>query len=180
MNTSQIHAVPSTHGPTVPAVGAPQLYYETTARLFDLQMSQIDGMDAKVGTTFAVASTILVIFAGLLSLSSLPANVATKVAVLVPLLLALAVYLGLMVALYRAYQLGEWSMRPDPTTLAAHSVVYDEATMRAWVADEYRAALAENEVPLRREARALWWAVLAVPLLTALLVLAGAISLVGR
>ncbi|MGH2514195.1 MAG: hypothetical protein ACRDHP_00920, partial [Ktedonobacterales bacterium] len=75
-------------------MAATAVYYEVTTNRLDAQMQRIDQLDTKVATAYASASGILAVFAGLLSLTTLPSNSVVKAIVLVLLGLSFIVYLA--------------------------------------------------------------------------------------
>ncbi len=159
---------------------ATNVYYEMTTKHLDTQLAQVDSLDAKVATLFAASSAILAIFAGLLSLSALPASNAVKVTVFVVLGLACLVYILLLIFLFLAYQVGTWDMRPHIDDLQANCAEYDEQQLQEWVADECARSLKHNAPLLDRKADFVNRALTIFPVEALLLVVAGAITLLAR
>ena len=161
-------------------MAAPEVYYDIATKRLDAQIQQIDQLDAKTATVFVSASGILAIFAGLLSLAALPTNLAIKIVVLVVLGLASAIYVALLYFLYRAYKTDQWHFRPDLPALKANCANYEEQQMQQWVADECLTSLDDNTPLIIRKALFLRYALIAFPVEAALLVIAGAITLVVK
>jgi len=171
------YTVPDAKGVSMPA---PATYYDIATRRLDQQMDQIDQLDAKVATLYATSSGVLAVFAGLLSLGTLPSTPAIKGVVVVLLLLALALYLFLLVMLYLAYQLATWDRRPNLDDLQTNCAAYEEPVLQTWVADECRTAYRANAPQVVRKATFVRWALLAVPIESVALALAGGLTLVGK
>jgi hypothetical protein len=75
---------------------------------------------------------------------------------------ALAVYLGLIVAAGLAYRVAGWSYRPDLETLKAATQKYREDEIRMWAANECVRSIEVNEPRLKRKAG---WVTVALALL---------------
>lgn len=156
------------------------VYYDIATSRLDAQMQRIDQLDAKVATAYASASGILAVFAGLLSLTSLPPNTVVKAIVLALLGLSLGVYLALVLCLFVAYRVSEWSLRPDLHTLQADYEHYDDAVMREWIADECIRSIVANEPRIANKARWLYWALIALAFEALMLAGAGGVALLAR
>lgn len=159
---------------------ATSVYYDVASSRLDAQMQRIDQLDVKVATAYASGSAILAIFAGLMAITSLPANRAIRIAVLALLALSIGVYVALVVFLFLAYRVSDWSLRPDLATLKRNCASYDEDVMREWVADECILSVQENEQGIANKAYWLYLALVALAGEAALLACVGGLTLVAR
>jgi hypothetical protein len=119
---------------------APETFYDVAMRRLDLQIQEIDALDAK-GSTLTTAAGVLLpvfgaLFAGFRSHPTLPAAIAYG--------LAFAVYLWMVFELVRGTRVKAWSTRPDLETLAKHAATHNESTVKNWVAREATASVSKN------------------------------------
>ncbi len=117
-------------------MAATEVYYAIATSRLDAQMQQVDGLDTKVATVFTFASVVLAFFAGLLSITMLPNHGGLRVTDVVLVGVSIAVYGILVACIFKAYRVGDWSLRPNLEDLQKNCADYDDNTMRKWVADE--------------------------------------------
>ncbi len=139
-------------------VSSTELFYDLAMKRLDNQFERIDQIDAKIGSTFALAVAMIPIFGGLLLISdSSPSTTATSVYGVAAVAFAVTVFVAAM-----AYRGGTWDLRPNLDELGEHSKLRDEESVRRWVARQCVISFRSNEPQLRRKGR---WAAAAFFLL---------------
>jgi hypothetical protein len=136
------------------SVLADETYYDVASRRLDEQIQRSNSLDAKVSTVFGFSAAILPLFGAILALSKTDRPHSAQVLYLV----AIGVYVVLLVFVYLAYQVTNFSLRPDLDTLRTHSGTYEDRTMRAWVANECLKSIATNEPRLKTKTWRIAWA----------------------
>jgi hypothetical protein len=143
-------------------------YYEVASSRLDEQLGSIDALDGKASTAFGFSAALLPIFGVFFAGTDHPEGATVLYA------LALAVYVGLVLAALMAYRVAGWSYRPDLDTLRANSERYAEYEVRLWAADECRRSINHNTPLLDRKAG---WVKMALVLLAVDAVLLSAAAL---
>jgi hypothetical protein len=125
-----------------PIVVAGQAFYEVaTARLAD-QMKQIETLDAKTDKILSYSAGALGIFGAALGLVGKHVSAPT-IGLFVG---AFVIYTAVIISTLRAYQLRNYSYRPDMSTLQHHAESLPDEALRLWVARECVLSLNENDV----------------------------------
>jgi disulfide bond formation protein DsbB len=126
---------------------APKTFYDVASARLDEQLQNVDSLDAKAGTALGFSAALLPVFGVLLAVSKAnrpPAAIGLYAA-------ALVVYALLLGAVFFAYQVRGWSLRPDLETLKENSEKFSEDVMHAWVARESLLSIAANTPRLKRK-----------------------------
>lgn len=147
------------------------LYLDDARWRRDDQIERIASLDRKLATMFALNAAVIAFFAALLSFA-----IGTErypLPVLALLSAALAVFLVNIVLSSRAYRVSKWIRYPTPQTLKRYTLLYSEAGMILWVADEINRQVDLNEDQVQRKARLVTWSVV-LSVLTIVLVVAAA------
>lgn len=122
---------------------SPQVFYDVAMSRLEAQMNRMEAIDRKLASLIGFASVIIAVFAAALQLGE-----AVPLCAIVPLGLAGATYIALMVFALRAYKFRKWSFRPNLDDLSEYCVKYDDLTMRKWVAQECICSYRKNEEKL--------------------------------
>lgn len=126
-----------------------RVFYEATVRFLDVQISTNEALDNKAANIFSVASTVLPVTFGLLSLA--PNRISGySIAALIAALVAYAV---LLLCAWRASTFRGLEYRPNLQKLDEYSQEYEERILIRWVATEYKESTEANEWELERKAR---------------------------
>ncbi len=152
---------------------ASTVFYEVTLRRLSEQLDNVRGIDSKVASLFGVASGILPVIGAILAIGDAEFRWYSW------LLLALGVvaYLSLLYFCYRAYQVSDFSFRPNIGNLRTYSEGYSDEEMRWWVANECATSIEHNEPIIQRKAHALFVAVALLPVQAVFLLLAALVGL---
>jgi hypothetical protein len=131
------------------APSADQVYFDSTQRALDNQISTWDVLDTKTAGAVGVGSTILPLTFGLLSISR------SSVPGLTLWLLggAVVAYFALLILAARTSHIRGFEYRPKIRTLWENSQTFDGAALRRWVAEEYAASSELNRLVLEYKAR---------------------------
>jgi hypothetical protein len=142
------------------APSADQVYFDSTQRALDNQITTWDILDTKTAGAVGVGSTILPLTFGLLSIS----RSAVPGITLWFLGGAVLAYLALLALAARTSHIRGIEYRPKIRTLWENSQTFDGAALRRWVAEEYAASSELNQLVLGYKARwvgrvtyALYW-----------------------
>ena len=153
---------------------APEVFYTVTGERLNEQFRTVEALDSKTATIFSFASAVLPVYGGLLAFSGRGLS-ALSWAFLIAGVVAYAVLLGVS---YKAYQVGEWSVRPNVQDLRDNSTQYDEAPMKWWVAEERTRSVTENEGKLATKAHFVTASIVLLPVEAILLTLAAVSNLI--
>jgi hypothetical protein len=161
-------------------MAATGVYYSLTTSRLDAQMQQIDQLDAKAATAYTFASVILTFFAGLLTIAVFPANEGIRVTDFILLGLAGLGYLFLVYCIFQAYEVGQWSLRPDLVTLQKYAADHTEDEMQQWIANECLLSIQANEPRIAEKARWLHRAIIALAIESVLIASVGGVTLLAK
>jgi len=156
------------------------VYYNLVTGRLDAQIRQIDQLDAKAATAYTVASVILTFFAGLLTIAIFPGNKGVRVTDFILLGLAGLGYLFLVYCIFQAYEVGQWSYRPDLSTLQQYSATHSEDEMQQWIANECLLSIQANEPRIAQKARWLYRALVALAIEAVLIAAIGGVTLLVK
>lgn len=168
--TTGASAASAASAPTMAA----EVFYEVVTHRLNEQLDRISALDSKAAHLFIFTSAALPIFGGLLTFSG-----NASVAIFCLVVAAGIVYLGLVALTFSAYRPRDFSLRPDLDEFARHCTTYDDATMRRWVAEECLRSIRQNELVLLLKSRDIQWSMACVALLSALLIVATILALLG-
>lgn len=163
------------------AVSTTDVYYDVVASRLDEQLHRIDAIDAKASTIFASASAILVVFAGLVTLSAtLPSHRQVPWWVVGGIIVASCTYVWLLFNLFHAFRVSRWFVQPELNTLEAHCLNEDNDVelVKRWVANERKRAIKDNEPHVQRKAKWVHLGLIALSIEALLLILTGIVALV--
>jgi hypothetical protein len=154
-------------------VAASQTFYDVaTARLAD-QMKQIETLDAKTDKVLSYSAGALGIFGAALGLVGKNVSALT-IGFFVG---AFIIYTAVIISTLRAYQIRNYSYRPDMSTLQLHAQTLEDEALRLWVARECVLSLNENDVLISRKSGDLARAIRLFPFQVLLLTAAALFSL---
>lgn len=156
---------------------ADDVLYEVAKEQLSAQLQTVDALDAKGATVFTFSSGILAFFGATFSLGKPPQDGYPRVIFFLLLALSLVSYVVTLYFTFKAYSIGEWSMRPDLEELDEYCQQYPSTTMHIWVAQQCQVSIAENIPKLRRKTHYLTLALGSLPFEAVTLALASAISL---
>ena len=136
------------------AVKARETYFAVMGHRLDEQLRTVEALDSKVAAVFGFSSLTAGIFSALITTASQPdfSNVG-----LVFLSVLAAGYVGAVIFALLAYQVSEWSYRPNWTNFKDNLNEYSYAVIQDWLGDECYESLCTNEPRVRRKANFLWW-----------------------
>ncbi len=155
------------------------LYDLAKDRLAD-QMQRIDTLDAKAATVYTFASGILAFFAATFSLAKPPAGGISRGSFYVLIATSILFYLVTLIAAFKAYNIGQWSQRPDLGEIETFCQTNTTEVMHVWVARQCIISVNENDPFLLHKARWLHTALFTLPFEAGLLVIASVISLLTQ
>jgi len=72
-------------------------------------------------------------------------------------------YLTLLYFTYQAYQVGEWSLRPQTELMRERAREYSESEIYWWTAKQFMQSVEENGPKLIQKGRAVYWTVALLP-----------------
>jgi len=164
------------NGTVGPDSAAVTVFLDAATKRLDIQFNTHVALDNKLGNVLSVGSAILPITFGLLGLSNTDVPIAAAI-FLIGAGIAYGVLLGLSWVVVR--RTANLAAGAQIGVLRAHleSGEYTGEGLRQWVANEYEGSIRENEEILFRKARYVGSASYALYLESALLSLAGVVSL---
>ena len=136
-----------------------KVYYEVAKSQLDEQFGRVESLDGKAMAIFGLASGALPFFGNALAFAEGDPPTASWFFVA----LGLFAYGGILYFTYKAYQVGEWSARPQTELLRDRAREYSETEIYWWTAKQFAQSVEENSPILIRKARAVFWTVALLP-----------------
>jgi hypothetical protein len=151
----------------------PRTFYElATARLAD-QMKQIETIDTKTDKVIGYSTATLGLYGAALTVVGKSLNPVGFTFASFFFLAAFVVYVAVNISALRAYQVRNYSYRPDMEVLQQNADELTEDALRTWVARECVISLRENDDIITNRTTELARAIRLFPLQVLLLTAAG-------
>jgi len=128
----------------------PQLVYDLSKERLNVQLSQIDSLDTKIGNLMGFGSAILAIMVTILTLAS-----TVPLHTMILLFIGIAAYLAMVITLLIAYYAKHWEAGPDLNEAWQHSTQYEIRTMYWWATESLKKCYFGNKNKTARKVRAI-------------------------
>ena len=118
----------------------PQLVYDLAKERLNVQLSQIDSLDTKIGNLLGFGSAILAIVVTILTLAPV-----MPLYTMILLLMGIAAYGAMVIILLSAYYARRWEAGPDLNEAWQHSIRYEIRTMYWWATESLKKCYFANK-----------------------------------